>query len=72
MQRRLETATQKVDRVLRSAEEPVSLEGPVGDEDSSQLGDFIEDDDAPSPIDAAAREMLREQIQHGPGRTAGA
>jgi RNA polymerase primary sigma factor len=63
VQRRLESATQKVDRVLRSAEEPVSLEGPVGDEDSSQLGDFIEDEDAPSPIDAAAREMLREQIQ---------
>ena len=64
VQRRLEYATQKVDRVLRSAEEPVSLEGPVGDEDSSQLGDFIEDEDAPSPIDAAARQMLREQIQH--------
>jgi RNA polymerase primary sigma factor len=63
VQHRLETATQKVDRVLRSAEEPVSLEGPVGDEDSSQLGDFIEDEDAPSPIDAAARQMLREQIQ---------
>ncbi len=63
LQRRLEYATQKVDRVLRSAEEPVSLEGPVGDEDSSQLGDFIEDDDAPSPMDAAAREMLREQVQ---------
>jgi RNA polymerase primary sigma factor len=64
VQRRLEYATQKVDRVLRSAEEPVSLEGPVGDEDSSQLADFIEDEDAPSPIDAAAREMLREQIRH--------
>ncbi len=64
LQRRLEYATQKVDRVLRSAEEPVSLEGPVGDEDSSQLGDFIEDEDAPSPMDAAAREMLREQVQH--------
>ncbi len=63
VQRRLEYAPQKVDRVLRSAEEPVSLEGPVGDEESSQLGDFIEDEDAPSPIDAAAREMLREQIQ---------
>jgi RNA polymerase primary sigma factor len=63
VQRRLEYATQKVNRVLRSAEEPVSLEGPVGDEESSQLGDFIEDEDAPSPIDAAAREMLREQIQ---------
>ncbi|MBI3738108.1 MAG: sigma-70 family RNA polymerase sigma factor [Chloroflexi bacterium] len=64
LQSRLEYATQKVDRVLRSAEEPVSLEGPVGDEDSSQLGDFIEDEDAPSPMDAAAREMLREQVQH--------
>jgi RNA polymerase primary sigma factor len=64
LQHRLEIATQKVDRVLRSAEEPVSLEGPVGDEDSSQLGDFIEDEDAPSPMDAAAREMLREQVQH--------
>jgi RNA polymerase primary sigma factor len=63
MQRKLQSATQKVDRVLRSAEEPISLEGPVGDEDSSQLGDFIEDDDAPSPMDAAAREMLREQVQ---------
>jgi len=63
VKRRLESATQKVKRVLRSAEEPVSLESPVGDEDMSQLGDFIEDDDAPSPIDAAAREMLREQIQ---------
>ncbi len=63
VQRRLEYATRKVDRVLRSAEEPVSLEGPVGGEDSSQLGDFIEDQDAPSPIDSAAREMLREEIQ---------
>jgi RNA polymerase primary sigma factor len=63
LQQRFEFATQKVDRVLRSAEEPISLEGPVGDEDSSQLGDFIEDEDAPSPIDSAAREMLREQVQ---------
>ncbi|MFZ5818618.1 MAG: sigma-70 family RNA polymerase sigma factor [Chloroflexota bacterium] len=63
VQRRWEYATQKVDRVLRSAEEPVSLEGPVGDEDSSQLGDFIEDEDAPEPLDAASREMLREQVQ---------
>jgi RNA polymerase primary sigma factor len=53
-----------VNRILRSAEEPISLEGPVGDEDSSSLGDFIEDEDATSPIDSAAREMLREQVQH--------
>ena len=64
IQRRWELATAKVDRVLRSAEEPVSLEGPVGDEDSSQLGDFIEDADALEPMDAAAREMLREQVQN--------
>ncbi len=64
VQRRWNAATRKVDRVLRSSEEPVSLEGPVGDEESSQLGDFIPDDDTPSPMDAAAREMLREQVQH--------
>ncbi len=64
LQRRLETATQKVNRALRSAEETISLEGPVGDDDSSALGDFIEDEDALSPMDAAAREMLREQITH--------
>ena len=61
---RWESATSKVDKILRSAEEPVSLEGPVGDEESSQLGDFIQDDDALEPMDAAAREMLREQVQH--------
>jgi RNA polymerase primary sigma factor len=63
LQRRLDTATQKIDRVLRSAEEPVSIDGPVGDEESSSLGDFIEDEDALSPMDAAARQMLREQVQ---------
>jgi RNA polymerase primary sigma factor len=68
VQRRWEIAASKVDRVLRSAEEPISLEGPVGgDEDSSQLGDFIEDADALEPMDAAAREMLREQVQHALG-----
>lgn len=64
LQRRLDTASQKVTRVLRSAEETVSLEGPVGDDNSSALGDFIEDSEALSPMDAAAREMLREQIRH--------
>jgi RNA polymerase primary sigma factor len=63
LQRRLEIATQKIDRVLRSAEEPVSIDGPVGDEESSSLGDFIPDEDTLSPIDAAARQMLREQVQ---------
>lgn len=64
IQRRWETATAKVDRILRSAEEPVSIDGPVGDEDSSQLGDFIPDNDALEPMDAAARDMLRTQVQN--------
>jgi RNA polymerase primary sigma factor len=63
LQHRLDIATQKIDRVLRSAEEPVSIDGPVGDEESSSLGEFLEDEDAPSPIEAAARQMLREQVQ---------
>ncbi len=63
LQNRLDIATQKINRVLRSAEEPVSIDGPVGDEDSSSLGDFIEDEDAPSPLDSASRQMLREQVQ---------
>jgi RNA polymerase primary sigma factor len=63
LQHRLDIVTQKIDRMLRSAEEPVSIDGPVGDEDSSSLGDFIEDEDALSPMDAAARQMLREQIR---------
>ena len=63
LQGRLDLATQKIDRVLRTAEEPVSIDGPVGDEESSSLGDFIEDEDAPSPMDSAARQMLREQVQ---------
>jgi RNA polymerase primary sigma factor len=64
LQRKLDTATQKIDRALRSAEEPVSIDGPVGDEESSSLGDFIEDEEALSPMDAAARQMLREQIRN--------
>lgn len=64
LQKRWTWATAKVQRILQSAEEPISLERPVGDEESSQLGDFIEDDEALEPMDAAAREMLREQVQN--------
>jgi RNA polymerase primary sigma factor len=62
--RRWMRATVKVDRILRAAEEPMSLESPVGSEENSQLGDFIEDEDALEPMDAAAREMLRESIDN--------
>jgi RNA polymerase primary sigma factor len=61
--RRWMRAANKVSRIIRASEEPMSLEGPVGSEDSSQLGDFIEDEDALEPMDAAAREMLREQVK---------
>ncbi len=57
-------AASKVVQVLRAAEEPVSLESPVGTEDNSMLGDFIEDEEAQEPMDAAAREMLREQVKN--------
>ncbi len=63
LQRRWDLATTKIQKILQSADEPVSLERPVGDEESSQLGDFIEDDEALEPMDAAAREMLREQVK---------
>jgi RNA polymerase primary sigma factor len=62
LKRRLEMAAQKVESILKTAEEPVSLERPIGDEDSSQLGDFIEDDDAQDPEDAADIISLREKI----------
>lgn len=64
VQRRWTRAAAKVDRIMRAAEEPMSLESPVGSEDNSQLGDFIEDQDALEPMDAAAREMLRESVKN--------
>jgi RNA polymerase primary sigma factor len=64
VRRRWMRAAAKVNRIMRAAEEPMSLESPVGSEESSQLGDFIEDHEALEPMDAAAREMLREQIKN--------
>lgn len=64
VRRRWMRAANKVSRIMRAAEEPMSLESPVGTEDSSQLGDFIEDQEALEPMDAAAREMLREQVKN--------
>ncbi len=58
-----EEATDKVINILKVAEEPISLERPIGDEENSTLGDFIEDMDAIAPMDAATKELLREQIQ---------
>ncbi len=64
LRRRWNRAAAKVNRILRAMEEPMSLDSPVGTEDSSQLGDFIPDDEAPEPMDAAAREMLRESMKN--------
>lgn len=53
---------EKVREILRVAQEPVSLETPIGEEEDSHLGDFIPDDEAPAPADAASHTMLREQL----------
>ena len=58
----MDMPTQKVRDILKIAQEPVSLETPIGEEDDSHLGDFVEDQDATSPADHAAYELLKEQL----------
>jgi RNA polymerase primary sigma factor len=62
VKRRLERASAKVRRIQRLSQEPLSLETPVGSEETSSLGDFIEDDSVPGPVDSASRRLLREQM----------
>jgi RNA polymerase primary sigma factor len=62
MSRRLQIAAAKVRRIMRIAQEPMSLETPVGTEENSSLGDFIEDDSLPGPADQASRHLLKEQM----------
>ena len=59
---RLDMPVEKVREIQRVAQEPVSLETPIGEEEDSHLGDFIPDDDAPAPADAASSTLLKEQI----------
>ncbi|MFO7952638.1 MAG: RNA polymerase sigma factor RpoD [Bacillota bacterium] len=54
---------ERVREILKIAQEPVSLETPIGEEDDSHLGDFIEDHEAQAPADAAAFELLKEQLE---------
>ncbi len=61
--RRLERASAKVRRIQRLSQEPLSLETPVGSEENSYLGDFIEDDSLPGPVDSASRRLLKEQME---------
>jgi len=53
----------KVREIMKLAQEPVSLETPIGEEEDSHLGDFIQDNDAPAPAEAASLSMLREQLE---------
>ena len=59
----MDLPTEKVREILKIAQEPVSLETPIGEEDDSHLGDFIEDHDATSPAENAAYELLKEQLE---------
>ena len=58
----LEMPIDKVREIMRVAQEPVSLETPIGEEEDSHLGDFIPDEDAPAPADAASHTLLRETL----------
>jgi RNA polymerase primary sigma factor len=58
----LAVSPKKVERTIKVAQRPLSLEMPVGEEDDSFLGDFIEDSEAPSPTDQASQQLLRDQI----------
>ncbi|RIV25880.1 RNA polymerase sigma factor RpoD [Alicyclobacillaceae bacterium I2511] len=59
----MDMSADKVREIQKIAQEPVSLETPIGEEDDSHLGDFIPDDDALAPADAAAYELLKEQLE---------
>ena len=59
----MEISVEKVAEIQKIAQDPVSLETPIGEEDDSHLGDFIQDDDSPAPQDSAAYTMLREQLE---------
>ncbi len=58
----LDMPVEKVREIMRVAQEPVSLETPIGEEEDSHLGDFIPDDEAPAPADAASHTLLKEQL----------
>ena len=58
----LDMPTERVREILRVAQEPVSLETPIGEEEDSHIGDFIPDDDALAPADAASMSLLKEQL----------
>ena len=58
----LDMPVDKVREIMRIAQDPVSLETPIGEEEDSHLGDFIQDEDAPAPAEAASHTLLKEQL----------
>lgn len=62
LERRWRRAASKVRRIIRIAQEPMSLETPIGSEENSYLGDFIEDETVLGPVDAASKQLLKEQL----------
>jgi RNA polymerase primary sigma factor len=62
--RKWRQATAKIRSIMRISQEPMSLELPVGQEESTQLGDFIEDETVVEPVDAASNQLLREQVRN--------
>ncbi len=61
--KQMEVGPERVREIIRVSQEPVSLETPIGEEEDSHLGDFIEDQATLSPMDAAAQQLLREQVR---------
>ena len=59
----MEITPEKVMEIQKIAQDPVSLETPIGEEDDSHLGDFIQDEDSPAPQDSAAHTLLKEQLE---------
>lgn len=59
----MEISVERVREIMKIAQEPVSLETPIGEEEDSHLGDFIEDQDAPAPAEAASFRLLKEQLE---------
>lgn len=59
----MEMSPERVREIIKIAQEPVSLETPIGEEEDSHLGDFIEDQDAPAPAEAASFRLLKEQLE---------
>jgi RNA polymerase primary sigma factor len=61
--REMDIPVERVREIMKIAQEPVSLETPIGEEEDSHLGDFIEDEDAPAPAEAASHRLLKEQLE---------